>query len=106
MPLGDLDRRISLYTSTTAYNSFGEPTLTWALNGSVWAGIAYEVTPENFKSDQLIATQRMQFMIRYKSLTEKWKVVYGGKTYDILSIEEVGRKNYLLLNCESRDNIT
>lgn len=99
---GELDRRISLYSDSGSTSTTGEILYTDIFYGEVWA--KYEPAPENEtiidEFDQLKTPAT--FTIRYiKTINEGWRLKYNNKLYAILSIEPIGRENYLILRCES-----
>jgi SPP1 family predicted phage head-tail adaptor len=101
---GKLDRRITLqkYTSTT--NEFGELIETWEDIGSCWASKRELAGTERFAAAQLQAQVDTVFTIRYRSDVEpRWRAVCEGETYDIQSIAELNRREFLMLETLWRD---
>lgn len=107
MPFGDLDRRITLENYSTSRDSYGQETKTWSVVATVWASIGYEQASEKYMGDQLIAPTIITFLIRYRSgVNEKYRLQYNSVYYDILSVQEVDRKRYMMIRAEHRDNRT
>jgi SPP1 family predicted phage head-tail adaptor len=103
MQLGDLDRRIVIEQYTTTTDAYGQRVESWTTFATVWAKIMYEGGGEDFEAEQKTANRIVKFLIRYASVTEKMRVSYASAYYDIENIEEVGRKNYLVLRCKKND---
>jgi len=104
MQIGDLDRRITLQVATTASDVFGEEIETWSTYREVWAKLAYVRGDEQFEAMEKTAVRVEKFFVRYDSgITEKMRVYWDSVYYDIRAIEQLGRKEYLVLKCERRD---
>ena len=104
MQIGNLDRRITVQTSTTSTDAVGQPIETWATYRKAWAMLTYDRGDEYFEADQKTAVRIVKFIIRYDSgVTEKMRICYGSGLYDIRAIEEIGRQKYLVLKTEKRD---
>jgi SPP1 family predicted phage head-tail adaptor len=100
--IGDLDRRIGIYTQTETANSFGEKTTVDTLSVTVWAAIIPSGGKETFEAKKLTATNEVIFQIRHRTVTEKNKIYYNSTWYNILKIEEVDRKRYLNILAEKK----
>lgn len=102
---GKLDRRIGLYQVTETRTASGALSEAWTLLAETWAEVRFPVTGQDelYMADQQTARTRADFYIRWRSgLTEKIKVRYDAQDYDILTITEEGRRNFLLLKTEKR----
>lgn len=101
---GQLDRRITIQSRTTAPNEFNEPVETWATLADVWAKVDYPVTGSDEKTDGVnVTTTRVVFTVRHLSgvgFTDR--IQYDSEVYDIERISELGRKSYLELTAERR----
>ena len=103
--IGELDRRINLYTYTQTQSQTGEPVRSWTLLAAVWALVEYSGGSENIIADTPTATADIFFTIRYRSsITEKIRVEYHGVSYNVTHIEEIDRKRYLKLSASKPDN--
>ena len=103
---GAMDRSIRLQQATETRDSRGGVLKVWPdatltsvpRNVEVWAKVQPVRTDETFASAQLRGVELCDFGVRYRcDVTTAWRIVYGGKTYDILSIVEVGRREGLTL---------
>lgn len=107
MNIGHMDRRIELQTSTESVNTYGERADSWATFATVWAAIVYKGGSEKVSGDQVSATNKVEFRIRYSSTTNRVlasdRVLYNSQYYQILAVEEIGRREGLTLICELRD---
>lgn len=102
---GQLDRRITLQTRTTAADAFNAPVETWSNLATVWAKIEYPSTgnDEETKSGLNIARRRVEFTIRHRTdIGFVERVTYNSGTYDIERIAELGRNDFLKLTTEER----
>lgn len=103
MKAGELDRRITLETYTTTKNSYGEEEKTWSTLATVWAKIDYSGGTEDFEADKNTAIGRVRFSIRHRTdVTEQTRILYESEYYDILAINEIGRREGLELITEVR----
>ncbi len=98
---GRMDRRITLNSCTQGVNAIGEPTETYASAGDCWAEVI-ESGLELWRVQQIHAQVNAIFKIRYRTdIGPKWTITYAGRTYDIESIEEIGRQRGLLVLAKS-----
>lgn len=102
---GQLDRRITIQSRTTAANAYNEPVETWSDVATVWAKIDYPVTASDEATIQglNLATTRVEFTIRHRAdVNFITRVLYNSEVFDVERISEIGRKSYLKLTCERR----
>lgn len=102
MNIGRLDRQLTLQQLTPAVqNDFGAPDPgTWVDVATVPARVEYKPGTEQAQAQQLTATQRVLFTIRYRAgITADWQLVYEGRTYQITDVAEIGRRRGTLLTC-------
>jgi SPP1 family predicted phage head-tail adaptor len=104
--IGDLDRRIEIYTLTEAKDAFGAAIPTDVLLCTVWASILPSSGREKVEANKPVASNEIIFGIRYRStVTEKMKIKYLSNYYLITRIDEDvrdGRKRYMVLTAEKR----
>lgn len=93
---GQLDRRITIQTyGTPTLNAFGEESVGWTTLATVWANLRWIGGGEKEEADQEIATTDIVATIRRRSdIDEKMRVVYDSLTYDIIHINEMGRRRF------------
>ena len=97
MRAGELDRLITVRTNIPAVDSYGEPIENWSTLGIIWAKIQPTQEVEKFVGEQTAAFEFMDFTIRFGEIFRDYKnsIVWDGKTFDIVSIKEIGRREGL-----------
>jgi SPP1 family predicted phage head-tail adaptor len=105
MQSGKLDRRISFQSSTLVKNSIGEWIPTWTTVLNRWAAVEFTDTREKYEASELTAPGEVTFRTRYNAtINEKMRIVYDGKSYDILHIAEINRREGLKIIALKKDN--
>lgn len=102
---GQLDRRVTLQTRTTAANAYNEPVETWSDLMTVWAKVEYPISGSDEETEKglNIARRRVYFTIRHRTdIGFIERVTYDSGTYDIERIAELGRNDFLKLTTEER----
>lgn len=101
MPInpGKLDRLIQLQAFTTERDSGGGVISEWRNVGQPLAAEKLSEASREFRS---AAATRIRlnylFRVRYRAgITEKHRLIYNGRACDIVSVEEEGRREFLLL---------
>jgi len=106
MNIGHMDRRIALQSTTLTTNDYGQRVASWATYATVWASIKYKGGSEKVTDDQVGSTQTVDFTIRYSTdvsgVKASHRLVYNSQNYEILYVQEIGRKEGLILVCELR----
>ena len=83
---------------------------TYTTAGTVRAERMFQNSGERFEAQQQVGASVEKFRFRdYRSLytiTQEWVFVWEneGKTFHVLGIEKEGRKNFVILTGEYRDN--
>ena len=89
------DRAIRIEQATPSRDGSGAEILTWGLLCTRWASMRYASGSENTSSQKETASASVIFTTRYISgITEKDRLVYDSKNYDIIQINEIGRRHY------------
>jgi SPP1 family predicted phage head-tail adaptor len=108
--IGRLDRRITFQEKVITTNESNEDEETgWeniATNPTVWASIKESTvgSGEQYRADKLTGFQSAVFVCRYRDdITVKNRIVYDGLAYDILSMQEIGRKRFMSIETESTE---
>ena len=104
--LGRMDTKIYLQQITETRNRTGGVTETWDDWLESWAMIDYPQTgtDEKQSANQQTAFLRVKFTIRYRDgITEKHRVRYGDRFFDILSVVPIGRNHILEITAEKRE---
>lgn len=101
--IGNLDRRIAIQNYTVTKDGYGADIKTYAALITCWAKVRVDSGAEGIQAEQEIQTRTVTFTVRYYSaITEDSRIVYDGKNYDIISLAEVGRRNYLDITAKLR----
>jgi SPP1 family predicted phage head-tail adaptor len=97
MNIGKLDRKIVIQVQNFATNSIGEYTTTWDTFHNAFANVQKVSGTESITADQVTATNKVRFKIRYfAGINESMRVVYNSNNYDILEIQELDREGLWL----------
>ena len=103
--IGRLDRRITFQSKVVGDNESNEDEeLGWEniTNPTGWASKTIRGGNETYRADKLTDYQTVEFVCRYRSdITPKHRIVCEGIPYNIITVEEVSRRRYLSIECES-----
>lgn len=112
MRAGPLDRRIAVYQPTVTPDPVtGEATTTWTLIGTVWGSQRVLPGSERYLGgvDQRVAWQPIEFLIRWSltmaEIAADWQLVVGGRTFDVVSVAEVGRHEGIQIVARTRAEV-
>ena len=84
---GQLDRRITIQSFSTTTDDFGEVVKSFTTLANVWAKVEEKRGNEGEDGNQLVATKRVEFFIRYRSdINEEMRILYNNETYKIETI--------------------
>ena len=98
MRAGELDRRITVQSATTTTNAVGQDVKTWTDYKTIWAKVKEENPSERIRANRVDARMTYVITTRYRTdLTTDMRIVYGGNALDIHGIQEIGRKEGLLI---------
>ena len=102
---GELDRRITFQQATQTRNTNGEVIDTWGDYASRWAKLEYGSGSDGVESDRLIAQFNARFTVRYDSRINKgMRIKYKHFYYNIIRLSEIGRQDFIILDCETTDD--
>lgn len=104
-----LDLRVTLYQPTTTVNDSGQVIKTWTSAGTFYAEriVPGATGSETMPYDQMQSSTSITWRLRYpNSVAAKWKLTYNGEDYDIVSVAPEGRRRFLLVKTNLRDNGT
>ena len=95
MQAGELDSQITLYSATTAADSYGQVNKTWTSQGVFWAKVDEETGTESVRGDERVEDQPLTVTIRHGSgVQTDWKLYYNEQTYRITSVRMIGRRHW------------
>jgi len=108
MNIGFLDRRITLEipSPVPTLNAYGESAQAdaWTTFVTVWAAMDNKAARSSIIADQETAINRVTWRVRSSAFTRlvtpKYRVKYGNDYYNILAVQEVGRKDMIYLVTE------
>lgn len=104
---GTLNERVQLLAPTVSYASNGEPLDTWGDWGTRWAKVEPLGGNEVVQLDVMMPATRAKFTFRYESAyTEKYRMVWHSQTWNILSINIIGKKEYIEMLAETNTTQT
>lgn len=91
--IGELDERITLQTKTEVTDASGDRTHTWADTWTDWAKVVDLLGTERFEAARLTEIADIEVWIRYRGniSVDNNRFVYLSNTYDIVSVQTVGR---------------
>lgn len=106
---GKMDRRIDLLRATYAVNDANESIATWGVLASRAAKADAVSDGEKFRAAEMGASLSMRFMVRWSSdiadLDPTDRVLYDGRTYDIVAVKEIGRREYFEITAATRAEV-
>lgn len=105
MNINRLDRRIKIERQSTTVLDTGIQEDVWTELCTVFAGILPTGTAEGMRMRAVYSNLDATFEVRWRDtdndgvcdFTPKDRVIYKGETYDIISVETVGRKQSIRL---------
>lgn len=99
------DRRIKIYSITYTQGTNGEQVESLAANPvETWAEKVYKRGGEQQEADIRTGSTVETFRIRFRAITFTNKILWDGKYWDIKSIQEEGRKKFIIIECENKDS--
>ena len=105
MNIGKLDRLVVIKQSTFTQYAYGENIASNSTLASVWARFEFEKGKAGYEADTFIGTAPAKITISYRSdiqVSPKHYIEYNSKDWFIRSVEEIGRKEGLILRVEEK----
>lgn len=102
-----LDRKISIYepVKTRTASGFEKDQYQLISLGEVYAQLKFGPGKETQEGKQVVSSNSYVFKIRYRAdLKETFIIGFEGNYYDILGIMEEGRRRFLHITAEAKDN--
>lgn len=103
--IGAMDRKIYIEQKEYEVTGSGARTEVWDTWAIAWASVEESKSQSDEKEERKknTAVSSTAFTIRYRAgVTTLLRVRYKELLFDIKSIAEIGRRGYLVLNCEAR----
>ena len=92
---GELDRQVTLYSSSTAQDSLGQAIVSWSSQGAVWAIVHEQHGTESVRGDEQSEDKPITVIIRGGSGVQTgWKLAYDSQDYRIVSVRRMGRDHW------------
>lgn len=104
--LGKMNQRIVIQSVTETRSTSGAVTETWATFATVWAGVEMVDSTSETTEKQMIDRQTVKnttrFTVRHRSdITEKMRISYDSRIYDILAIEYEPERQFMVIRAEN-----
>jgi SPP1 family predicted phage head-tail adaptor len=97
MRSGRLRHKCLIEQSTETPNEFGEPITTWKAFASAWMSIEPIKGNEFFSALHVQSEIDSKIVLRWsckiENMTDKFRIVFNGKIYDIKSVINVDERN-------------
>lgn len=105
---GSRDRRIKIQSPVTSKDDYNQDEVTsWSDFATVWSSVEDSSGSETLQANQITAVRTTSFDIRYlDGVTEKMRVLFEGRHYDIVSIQRPDRQRSLILKAVILDDET
>jgi len=101
---GVLDRVIEVYEEVTVKGEFRDNITSKKLMFSTRAGVWFLKGDEKHQYNQIYDTQTLNFILRFRdNITTKHFIKHKQDFYNIVSIEEIGRKEGLKITANKID---
>lgn len=105
---GDLDFRITVQRHSVNINAFNEAVPVYATIASLWAQRTDASAAESYRAQEVGAQITARFKIRHSTLaatiTEKDRILFEDRTYNITQIRRIGRREWIELDAVARDD--
>ena len=105
---GPRDSRIKIERPLqTSLDSFGGSVVTWSDLGTRWAASKPVKDGERFGNAEAIATITHRFQIlwdvnMWDQLDPKCRITFDGRTYDVVAVKEIGRREGIEISATAR----
>lgn len=103
---GTMDRRIRIDRATESRDAFNDVVLAWSTLTTVAASWRPTTANERIAAQEVGGEAEDVFEIRYSAVTSgvnpKDRLIYGGRTYDILAATEIGRREGIRIKAKAR----
>lgn len=100
MKAAGFDQRVTLQSRSIVKDDFGQDTITWETEATVWAQVQALRGREFFAAAQVQQEQTFKVHIRYRAdVLTTWRLLWKGQPYDITAAIPVGRNDILEIMC-------
>lgn len=100
--IGKMRHRIRFLQPSVTLDSLGGEVIDWNTTGEYWAHVEPRriQSEEEVIADRLTATTAGIVTLRYQAVNPKWKMIFDGAKWEILSVLHDSHKNYTVLEVE------
>lgn len=101
---GRLDRRITVQYALPARDAAGGVTVDWYDTATLWASVAFLSGNRLYAADEKSFEALVTYRIRHRGDVETgMRLIHGDDTFEIVSVEQLGRRHFLDLTCRAID---
>jgi len=97
---GELRHEITVQSLSSARDEYGAITETYSTFAVLRAGVKFISGTKGLDNKETFSSQVVKFTTYYREVKETMRILHHTKLYRILSIEEVGFKEGLIINAE------
>ncbi len=95
---GKLDREVEFQNVVESSNDYNEEVPTFSEAFKTFANVMELESKEDYEGQQKQVRADIRLKIRYREdITEESRFIYKDRTYDIVSIQELGKRDALLI---------
>ena len=98
---GKMDRRITIERRHDVVGAAGTVSTVWTAHATVWAERIDPVASEAAGAGGMIETDKASFRLRHLNITPADRILFEGRTLNIKTVKEIGRRVSLEIDCES-----
>lgn len=99
--IGSLDRKVTIHAVSVTYDDYGAEIET-ETDSELWANVKWKTSKEGEDQGDLKGNYKISVAIRYTSgITTKDRLTFDSRVYDIVGYRELGRRRFIVLDCES-----
>lgn len=107
MEAGKLDRRISIERAVITTDPLGGDSYVWSELAEVWAEVLPISDGERWRAAEVAANVTTRFRIRWgANVTVEDRIAYDGRTYEIVGVKEIGRREGQEITAAARAEAT
>jgi SPP1 family predicted phage head-tail adaptor len=104
-----LDERLTVLRATLAANAYNELVETWADYVTVWTAHVDATVGETLRAAEVGAKISIHFTVRFspetETITPKDRLLFEGKTFDIIGMREIQRNHWLEIHAVARPDL-
>jgi SPP1 family predicted phage head-tail adaptor len=93
---GRLDRRVTLQWAYKTRDDMGGETVTWINAADVWASKRFESGRRMYAAEEKQGEDFLVYRIRHRlDVGRFWRLQHGDDVFEIVAVEELGRRHFL-----------